>query len=310
MNSVPQLPDGWCSPTVSEVGNVVSGQTPKGISSISEPGNIPWFRVSDMNEPGNEEYLSKALVQLSLEEAKSFKLHIRPEGTLVFPKRGGAIATNKKRLLGQDSAYDLNLMGIIPINIDIRFLWHWFQTVDLKSLSDGSNVPQINHGDIEPLQIPLPPLNEQHRIVTKIEALTARSRKARAALDAIPALLDQFRQSVLAAAFRGDLTADWRAQNPDVDLAEKLLACLTNAHDLHGGHKKGNAAAPTEGVHVLTEDIFPNTWKIAELRDICVPQRPITYGILKPGPELIEGVPYIRVADFPNDTLNLVQCQS
>jgi type I restriction enzyme S subunit len=67
--------------------------------------------------------------------------------------------------------------------------------------------------------------NEQRRIVEKIEALTARSRKAREALEAyqIPELLDQFRQSVLAAAFRGDLTADWREQNPDVEPAEALL---------------------------------------------------------------------------------------
>ena len=73
------------------------------------------------------------------------------------------------------------------------------------------------------LPVPTPPLNEQRRIVEKIEALTDRSRKARAALDQIPALLDQFRQSVLAAAFRGDLTADWRAQNPEVESAEALL---------------------------------------------------------------------------------------
>ncbi len=72
-------------------------------------------------------------------------------------------------------------------------------------------------------KLPLPPLNEQRRIVEKIEALTDRSRKARAALDQIPALLDQCRQSVLAAAFRGDLTADWRAQNPEVESAEALL---------------------------------------------------------------------------------------
>ena len=67
------------------------------------------------------------------------------------------------------------------------------------------------------------PLNEQRRIVEKIEALMARSRRAKEALDAIPPLLERFRQSVLAAAFRGDLTADWRAQNPDVEPADQLL---------------------------------------------------------------------------------------
>ena len=86
---------------------------------------------------------------------------------------------------------------------------------------DGTLYPAIKDSDLYAIEIP--PLNEQRRIVAKIEALTAHSRKASEALDAIPALLDQFRQSVLAAAFRGDLTADWREQNPDVEPAEKLL---------------------------------------------------------------------------------------
>jgi type I restriction enzyme S subunit len=63
----------------------------------------------------------------------------------------------------------------------------------------------------------LPPLNEQKRIVAAIEALRERSQKARLALAAIPELCDKFRQSVLAAAFQGDLTADWREQNPSVE---------------------------------------------------------------------------------------------
>ncbi|MGB7375106.1 MAG: restriction endonuclease subunit S [Rivularia sp. (in: cyanobacteria)] len=72
-------------------------------------------------------------------------------------------------------------------------------------------------------KIPLPPLNEQKRIVGKIEALQKRSQRVKEASDAIPQLLDQFRQSVLAAAFRGDLTADWRENNPDVEPASVLL---------------------------------------------------------------------------------------
>ncbi len=72
-------------------------------------------------------------------------------------------------------------------------------------------------------KIPIPPLNEQHRIVTKIEELNTHSRRAREALEEVPQLIEQFRQSVLAAAFRGDLTADWRKNNPDVEPASKLL---------------------------------------------------------------------------------------
>lgn len=72
--------------------------------------------------------------------------------------------------------------------------------------------------------IQLAPRAQQRGIVEKIETLTAKSRRAKEALDAIPPLLERFRQSVLAAAFRGDLTKDWREQNPDVEPADQLLA--------------------------------------------------------------------------------------
>lgn len=67
------------------------------------------------------------------------------------------------------------------------------------------------------------PLNEQKRIVAKIEQLQKRSRRAKKALESVPELLDQLRQSILAAAFRGNLTRKWREQNPDVEPATELL---------------------------------------------------------------------------------------
>jgi type I restriction enzyme S subunit len=69
----------------------------------------------------------------------------------------------------------------------------------------------------------IPPAAEQRRIVAKIEALQERSRRAREALSEMRPLLEQFRQSVLAAAFRGDLTADWRAAHPNVEPASEIL---------------------------------------------------------------------------------------
>ena len=47
---------------------------------------------------------------MDLPTARQFGLHIRPAGTVIFPKRGGAIATNKKRILREPAAYDLNTM--------------------------------------------------------------------------------------------------------------------------------------------------------------------------------------------------------
>ncbi|MEQ9411968.1 MAG: restriction endonuclease subunit S [Fuerstiella sp.] len=88
----------------------------------------------------------------------------------------------------------------------------------------GTGVPRLNVGHVRELDIPLPPLAEQRRIVSKIESLQERSSRARRALSEVGPLLEQFRQSVLRAAFSGRLTADWRAAHPDVEPATELLA--------------------------------------------------------------------------------------
>ncbi|MDI1475387.1 restriction endonuclease subunit S [Polyangium sp. y55x31] len=92
-----------------------------------------------------------------------------------------------------------------------------------EKLKTSAGQVGISGADLKEIPLPIPPLPEQRRIVSQIESLTARSRRAKEALDAVPDLLEQFRQSVLAAAFRGDLTAAWREKNPDVEPAEVLL---------------------------------------------------------------------------------------
>ena len=76
---------------------------------------------------------------------------------------------------------------------------------------------------LEQAIIPIAPLEEQSRIVCKLDHLLSRHRGAKDALTSVPPLIDRLRQSILSAAFRGDLTADWRARNPDVAPADKLL---------------------------------------------------------------------------------------
>lgn len=60
--------------------------------------------------------------------------------------------------------------------------------------------------------LPVPPLPEQRRIVAKIDGLTGKSRRARDHLDHIPRLVEKYKQAVLVAAFRGDLTREWRTE--------------------------------------------------------------------------------------------------
>jgi type I restriction enzyme S subunit len=93
----------------------------------------------------------------------------------------------------------------------------------MSGLVQGALYPAVRPRDVRESAFPLPPLAEQRRIVAKLESLQARSRRAREALDALPPLLEKLRQSILASAFRGDLTTDWRKKHPDVEPATELL---------------------------------------------------------------------------------------
>jgi len=87
----------------------------------------------------------------------------------------------------------------------------------------GGSLTRARPRIVSKLRLRLAPLNEQERIVARIEELQAHSRRAREALESIPHLLEQLRQSILAAAFRGDLTKKWREQHHDIEPAPELL---------------------------------------------------------------------------------------
>ncbi|HAZ63541.1 MAG TPA: hypothetical protein DCZ72_08045 [Armatimonadetes bacterium] len=215
------MPEGWCWASVEQLAEIVSGKTPKGVDEVLRPdGAIPWFRVSDMNTPGNERTMQSWEQGLSRETASALGLQPQPGGTIIFPKRGGAIATNKRRQLAAPSCYDLNTMGFVPSNGMGRYLWHWFGTVDLRSLSDGSNVPQINHGDIMPLLVPLAPEPEQAAICDEVDRLLDVFGHAELLVKASTARAARLRQSILKHAFEGKLVP----QDPTDEPADALLA--------------------------------------------------------------------------------------
>jgi type I restriction enzyme S subunit len=94
----------------------------------------------------------------------------------------------------------------------------------IEAMQSGStNQVELGRAEVLRTRVPVAPVNEQRRIIAKLEALQTGSRRAREALDAVPPLLEQLRQSILSAAFRGDLTKDWRENHPDVEPASELL---------------------------------------------------------------------------------------
>ncbi|WP_186415471.1 MULTISPECIES: restriction endonuclease subunit S [unclassified Pannonibacter] len=229
----------WEEKTIAEVARIASGQTPKGIESVlHENGEVLWFKVSSMNEAANLGGLRHSQFCLSYVDAQKIGLKIYPVGSIAFPKRGGAIATNKKRKLQVPAALDLNLMVLIATDVDIDFLWWWTQKLDLSTISNGSNVPQINNGDIAPLPILVPTLEEQHEIVRRIESAFAKIDRLAAEAKRALALVGRLDEAVLAKAFRGELVP----QDENDEPAATLLARLRTEREAAPKVKRGRKA--------------------------------------------------------------------
>lgn len=133
-----------------------------------------------------------------------------------------------------------------PSIVDTRYLWHALQTSEIKaqahSAATGTAQLTIPLRGLRNFLVPLPPLPEQRRIVAKIDSLTTKSRCARDHLDHIPRLVEKYKQAVLAAAFRGDLTQNFR-QSRVVEWTDTTIGSLIDEGPSNGWSPKSGPDA-------------------------------------------------------------------
>ena len=218
------LPKGWEWITLTDIGFFSSGKTPAS-QLLEKSGIIPYFKVADMNTLGNEVYLHKT--DSYLNNSTSIKLF--QKDSVVFPKNGGAVFTNKKRILLQDSLVDLNtgcFTSLFPI--DVKFLYYLFSTIDFKKHYKGTALPTVDLDSVKCLIWGLPPLAEQRRIVDRIESLLPLVEaygKAEAELSELDARFPEaLKKSILQEAVQGKLVPQDPNDEPASVLLERIRA--------------------------------------------------------------------------------------
>ncbi len=162
---------GWETTWLGEVCTVQSGTGfPKKFQGHRDE-EYPFFKVSDMNLPGNEIAMRLANNYVSESVRNELGARVFPIGSVVFPKVGGAIATNKKRQVAQDCCVDNNIMGLVPLpnRIMPAFLRYKMMSLDIYEFSNKSNPPSIRQQTVQSWPIDLPPLAEQGRIVAILD---------------------------------------------------------------------------------------------------------------------------------------------
>jgi type I restriction enzyme S subunit len=218
-------------------------------------GDFPFYKVGDISEAWKrgDVYLTDAKHYLDRSEVSEIRAKPLPKDTTVFAKIGAAIALNRRAILSAPALVDNNVMGLHPSRdtLDHKFLFHFVCTVKLNELSRATTVPSIRKSDIEQIQIPIPPLPEQRRIVAEIEKQFTRLEAGVAALKRVKAGLKRYRAAVLKAAIGAD-------DSPRISLVELVEA-----------------------------------------------RAKVLYGILQPGPEIVDGIPYVRPTEIHLDKIQL-----
>ena len=138
-----------------------------------QDSEIPFIKVSDMTRPGNEVWIELTGSSVSSATATRLGAFVFPAGSIIFPKVGGALLTNKRRLLRRPSCIDNNVMGCVVSEADLDYAFILLQQLDLGRLAKPGPVPAIGEGEVRAIKVVLPPTQEQVDLVTLIHRETA-----------------------------------------------------------------------------------------------------------------------------------------
>lgn len=301
MQQKSELPEGWIFTSLGGVAELISGtgfpQKFQGITGL----NYPFFKVKNLADVTSKEHLSKSQNTVDDKIVSELKAKIIPRDSILFAKIGMAIGLNRRRLVGIPCCIDNNMMAAIPNNSILpRYLLKYLETIDFMQFSQATTVPSLRKSDLDKITLPLPPILEQHRIVSAIEALFARLDATNEKLDHVMEVLKKFRESVLAAACEGNLTEDWRKANPDVKVAKKLVESIIHEKKMQSGRRK--ASLNNDSDESIIQNI-PESWFESNLDKISIK---ITDGTHHSPPNGPEGdFKYITAKNIKNDGIDL-----
>lgn len=209
---------GWTFAKLSDVTRKVgSGSTPRGGSDVYHSTGTPLIRSQNVRFEG---FTDERLVFLDHAQVNTLRDARVQASDVLLTITGasiGRVCQVPHRLEGACVNQHVCIIRPITQVLGPEFLSAFLASPAMQEMiwteQYGVTRQALTKGQILDFDVPLPPLAEQRRIVSKLEELLGKVSACRQRLAKIPTILKRFRQSVLAAACSGRLTADWREKN-------------------------------------------------------------------------------------------------
>jgi len=319
------LPLRWTTAPLADLVTVLNGRAYKQ-SELLDAGT-PVLRVGNLFT-SNKWYYS----DLELEDDKYCH-----DGDLIFAWSAsfGPFIWNGGRAIYHYHIWKLPLHSPENLSRDYLYLYLLNKTDEIKASGHGISMVHMTKEKMERLEVPLPPLAEQHRIVAKVDELmalcdqleTARQQReqcrehlvaaslqrfnqpidepeafrndARFTLQVLPSItttpaqIKQLRQTILNLAVRGKLVEQDPEDEPAIiTITGALLAAADSPRKK--GRRKASWSPPTENEN----QELPAGWHLFSLSELVDPASPLSYGVLVPGDNVPDGIPFVRAQDL------------
>lgn len=249
----PDLPKGWVWAKVFEAFDIVGGGTPSTAIGEYWNGIIPWITSADISNLGIEPRRT-----INDQAIRNSATNLVPEGSIIIATRVGL---GKIGLASMPLCFNQDCHGLIFNKSYINpayALYSLSKEIQVfKHVKRGTTISGVTKKQLTELKFPLPPIHEQHRIVTKIEELFTNLDSGIENLKRVQAQIKRYRQAVLKQAFEGKLTAGWREANKDQ--LEPVSGRIDETN------REGNSG-PLPGTTKLPK--LPPSWQWVKVRDI------------------------------------------
>jgi type I restriction enzyme S subunit len=284
------LPLSWTEIRLGDISDIVYG---KGLPTKKlQADGYPVFGASGIIGFFPEYMFEDAQLLVSCRGAKSGTVNMSPEKCFV---------TNNSLVVG----FSLNQEAFR------KTYYYFLQAANKEGLVSGTAQPQVTINNAVEVKLPLPPINEQHRIVAKIEELFSELEKRVESLKTAREQLKVYRQSVLKDAFEGKLTEAWRKKNANkLESATELLAQIEASRRKLLSEDENTGRESTRILNKLKRHSFnhpsaslPNGWELASFLSAC---HVVVDCHNKTAPYEREGIYLVRTPNIRNGRLNLV----
>ena len=305
-----KIPDNWVWTRLGEVINIYRGLSYTKNDEV-ENGYLV-LRGNNLTDNG-----LAFLENIYVDEKVAKGIEIKKDDVVLVSSTGSSKVIGRACVVEKD--YEKTTIGAFlllcrPKEIIVKKWIHYiFKTLRyrlyISEQAKGTNIKNIKNEYLENFYIPLPPLNEQKRIVEKLDFLFEKTKRAKEIIEEIKVDIENRKISILDRAFKGVLTSKWRNENKVSDVKELLKSindekikkweeeCLQAEKEGKKKPKKPIIREIEDMIVPVDEQPYklPDSWVWVKLDNLC---SKITDGTHKTPKYTDSGVPFISVKDI------------